>query len=98
MRIPKHIKIGGHRYKVNRIKGSGMGGADTGQKEIIIGPDGSFPESTLSETVLHEIIEIIAVNYDMALRQDHKELTALSEVLFGVMRDNKLDFSGAHKG
>lgn len=98
MKIPKHIKIGGHHYKVNRVKGCGMGGAETGQKEIIIGPDGSYPESTLSETLLHEIVELIANNYDMNLRNDHKELTTLSEVLFGVMRDNKLDFSKADKG
>ena len=92
MRIPESIKIGGHEYKVNRVEGTGMGGADYGQKIIIIGPDGSFPESTLSETVLHEIIELIANNYDLDLRKDHKELTTLSEVLFGVIRDNNLDF------
>jgi hypothetical protein len=93
MKIPKFIKIGGHRYKVNRVKGCGMGGADTGQKEIIVGPDGSFPESVLSETLLHEIIENIVVVYDMTLRDNHREITTLSEVLFGVLRDNNLDFS-----
>jgi len=50
------------------------------------------PETQVAETFLHEIIE--SLNYALELELKHPQIQALSSGLFGVMRNNRLDFGG----
>jgi hypothetical protein len=92
MKIPKKLKIGGHEIEVRRATTSRLAAFDLGIHEISISADGSFPESKLSEAFLHEIIEGIMVLNDLKCKDDHTEITTLSEALFAVIRNNDLDF------
>ena len=94
MEIPTKVKICGHEYSV-RFDKNLFATNDTGGKacanmlEITLA-DGDFPESRRAEVFLHEIIEMI--KYTLQADLDHKDLSAISEVLFAVIRDNDLDF------
>jgi len=91
MEIPKVVKIVGHEYEVvmtPRLFASDAtsGVCDTARHTITL--DENFAESHVAETLLHEIIE--GLNYHLELELDHRILSALSEGLFQVLRDNKL--------
>ena len=95
MEIPTKVKICGHEYNVRFDKNLfltesvGGGKACANMLEITLA-DGDFPESRRAEVFLHEIIEMI--KYTLQVDLDHKDLSAISEVLFAVIRDNNLDF------
>ncbi len=92
MKIPKTIKMGGHKIKVRQVDENELSntGDFHGWPQIIrIGVSGTT-ESGQAETLLHEILEAAKFKYNLDL--DHKDLTIISEVLFAVIRDNKIDF------
>lgn len=93
MKIPGEIKVGGHRIKISLADANAIdseGTYDYQFRNIRI-RGGDYSESTLAETLLHEILECIKHLYQLDL--SHKDLTAISEVLFGIIRVNNLDFS-----
>lgn len=86
MKIPKQLKIGGHKYKVLITK-TGLDSGDYGELEIEtntirINPD--LPQSNKESTLIHEILH--AVNTTL----DHELLDSLSEQIYQVLKDNKL--------
>lgn len=92
MKLPKKIKIGGHTIKIKQVKSDTLknhGSYDNWYKEIQINID-STTESTQAEALLHEIIEAIKGVNNLDL--DHKDLTVISENIFAVIRNNKIDF------
>ena len=87
------IKILGHEYDLiydpNWMKQENLQGSFRANAlKIII--DSSLPPSTQKEILLHESIE--AINYHLELKLEHHQISALSEVLFQIIRDNKLKF------
>jgi len=94
MKIPEKIKIGGHEIKIERVntKDIDSAGEFNGFYDVIrLRIDHDSVESCVAECFLHEIIEAIKMKNNLAI--DHTHLTVLSEGLFQVMRDNKLNFS-----
>lgn len=93
MNIPDKIKILGHGYDVRINQESRLGNGASGcvcSNMLRINMDPTVPESRQAETFLHEIFE--ALKFHLELDLEHKDLTALSEGLFAVLRDNELSF------
>lgn len=94
MEIPGRIVISGLECLVEEQEtenSSRYGQADLNKNKIIIFDiKGDCPESQQAATFLHEIIEVIDFHHSIGL--DHDKLTVLSQVLFGVIRGNWLDF------
>ena len=92
MEIPDKIKLGGHIVKIEKVskKDIDSGGEYNLYYDLIRVRTDDTPESSIAECFLHEIIEGIKYKYEIAL--DHANLTVLSEVLFQVIRENKLNF------
>jgi len=93
--IPDKVKILGHEYSVVKTSRVRQGRSTTGAccvnlLEIELEPEA--PESRRSETFLHEIFEAIICHLDIADKFDHTTMSGVSEVLFAVMRENKLNF------
>jgi hypothetical protein len=86
----KTIRILGHPYTVEYVDDwqDPLGCAKCESQLLQIKIDGSMPESRIEEALLHEIIE--AINYHLEIELEHNKLTAISEVLYGVIKDNKL--------
>lgn len=94
MRIPDNVKIMGHEYKVTLCREPMLGRGTAGSccaNLLKIDLDTLVPESRQAEALLHEIIE--ALKYHLELNIGHPDLSALSEGLFNVFRNNRLDFS-----
>lgn len=94
MNIPKKIKVGGHLITVKKVSGEDLadfGEYDNYYKLIRLRNDKGIPESAASEVFMHEIFECIIRQNNLSM--DHTHLTVLSEGLFQVIRDNKLDFT-----
>jgi hypothetical protein len=95
MIIPDKIKILGKQITVRKAPPSeieDVGDWDGAWHLIRIrhNNDPEYPEDKVSEAFLHEIIE--ALNDLLELKLKHRVRTALSEGLFQIIRDNKLDF------
>ena len=95
MEIPKGVKILGHKYSVEIkdrmfLRENNAGRACANTLEITLA--GGLPESRGAEAFLHEIIEML--KYTLQVDIKHEDLSALSEGLFSVIRDNRLDFRG----
>lgn len=94
MDIPRKLKILGHTYDINfdanmfRNEDTGGGKACANGLYITLADDS--PESRQAEIFLHEIIE--QLNFFLQLNLKHDVLSALSEGLFSVIRNNKLNF------
>ena len=92
MLIPNEIFIGGHSIEIKKV-GSDIlknpGHFDSWYHLIKINIDDA-KEDIQAEALLHEIIEAVSTIYNLGL--DHKDLTVLSEVLFAIIRNNKLNF------
>ncbi len=93
LKIPTKIKIGGHFLTIKKVKSNEL--RDSGQYDnwyhiISINGDGTT-ESRQAEVLLHEIVEAINFKYDLQIT--HQTISTLSEVLFSVLTDNKLDFT-----
>ena len=96
MEIPSKVKILGHEYlvcydeKIFMTENSGCAKACANTLEIKLSPQ--VPESRQAEAFMHEIFEMI--KYTLNIELEHSDLSAVSEILFAVIRDNKLDFRG----
>ena len=93
MEIPKKIKVGAHEITieiVDPIRSGNAGVYNIYSNLIMLENDADKPESNLSECFLHEIIECIKAKNNLEI--DHTHLTVLSESLFQVLRDNRLEF------
>ena len=105
MKIPKQIKIGAARYRV-QLEPDSFASYDEpdGKKENIgehitalmllrvatyVGQK-KIPEESLTDTVLHEILHGISRVYGIGLTEN--QVCGLSGGLMQVIRDNKLDF------
>jgi hypothetical protein len=95
MEIPETIKIGAHVFTVEMVQnlrnenGGGVCGMCNGAEcRIRINP--GYPQSTNEATLIHEVIE--AINYLYELGLEHQQITSLEEVLYQVLKENKLHF------
>lgn len=98
MKIPTKLLLGGHEIKVEFLKPQYIksnGEYSDYFRLIKLMVDWDIPESAISETLLHEIIEAIKSINNLEI--DHTHLTVLSECLFEVIRRNKLDFADNSK-
>ena len=95
MKIPEKLKIMGHEYVVSfdskLFMNENVGGGKACGNGLYIVLGGGMPESREAEVFLHEIIE--QVKYCLQVEISHEDLSALSEGLFAVLRDNGLSFS-----
>lgn len=98
MIIPDSIRIGGHDVTIEVINGNTRftkyGDYSKWDNRIRINSDGTV-ESTKAETFMHEIIEAIDTMNELGL--PHNAIASLSEGLFAVIRNNKLDFINSTK-
>lgn len=92
MILPQRIKVGGHSIEIKKVKSdiTHNPGHYTQWYHIIQINVDDTKEDIQAEALLHEIFEAIGNIYNLGL--DHKNITVLSEVLFAVIRDNKLTF------
>lgn len=90
MFIKNKVKIMGREYKLIERDtfepgSSGeMGAACIATGEILIRKD--MDEGAKNETLVHEIIELIIKNNELAY--DHKDITVLGNCIYGVFKDN----------
>lgn len=98
MKIPKTLKIGGKKIKVRvikKIKGNEnenvIGLWDVETYKITLQKNDTTPIGKVEECFLHEIIEAINGLYELKL--PHYKITLLSELLYQILKDNKLDFN-----
>ena len=96
MNIPSEVAFGGHVAKVRLLPnesmlGKGTGSYDTWSKRIALNADPDLPESVQSEAFFHELMEMVKNTLNLTL--SHEELTVLSESMFAIIRNNKLDFT-----
>lgn len=95
MNFPARIKVGGHDIRVELVDSSqidGKGTYDNYHNLIRLAIEPDMPEDNITECFLHEIFEVIRVKNNLSI--EHSHLTVLSECLFQVLRDNKLNFGG----
>ena len=93
MHIPKKIKLGGHIIKVKKVNFDEINspGEFIRYHQVIrLRQDKDIPEDQQEGTFLHEIIEAIVQFNKLDL--DHTHLTVLSESLYQVIKDNKIDW------
>ena len=93
MNIPNTIKVGGHTLKIERVhtKDINSDGEYNNFYNLIRLQIDDAPESLIAECLLHEVLECIRLKNNLNI--DHTHLTVLSENLFQILRDNKLDFA-----
>lgn len=102
MRIPKSVKIGGHRFKlygrttrhINKLlKSEGVKSVHIGfydpDKNVIYYPT-DVARSAVEVTLLHEILHAIEDAGDVKLGE--KKVGVLAEMLYQALHDNKLRF------
>lgn len=85
----KHIKIGGHKFKVKVDKSLTPEEGSPAhilpwKNEIHISP--YMAKSGAEEALLHEVIE--GINTRFQLKLNHPQITTLSESLYQVLKDN----------
>ena len=92
MKIPSTLKVGAHCFDVEKVTYKEIeeaGNYDPQYHRIQINVEAGLKTSH-DETFLHEIIE--AVNDIAEMNLEHKIINDLSQWLFTIMRDNKLNF------
>lgn len=97
IRVPKEIKVGGHTYKVTYRKFLGKDTGDRGvtahrRQKIEVDPDN--PYSQKNATLLHEILHLIEIVFNLDLRDEDTD--RISEGLYQVLSDSfgiKFDWS-----
>ena len=98
MKIPDQLKIGGHIVQVKLesdlpTMSGHMGDSWNAHNSIRICT--IYPESQQAETLLHEILHHLMNNLGNPYKEGiHTEqnVEALAQVMFQVLRDNKLNF------
>jgi hypothetical protein len=97
MKIPRTLKIGAKKMKVvvtksdNILDALQIGSWDGNRYIIELDNFSDAPIERLEECFLHEIIEAINGLYEMKLA--HWKINAMGEILYQVIKDNKLDFT-----
>jgi hypothetical protein len=88
MNIPEKVKIGGHIYTINNVKGFELDGcgADINVATQIIRICQDSPQDRRESSFLHEIIEAIDSNFELKL--EHPIIQCLEETLYQVIVDN----------
>ena len=92
MKIPKTLMMGGHEIAVEKVDNDAINAAGdwaAWAHRIRINTEGTT-EDKQAEVFLHEILE--AIKYLSGMKLSHQNLTVFSEMLFGVIRQNKLTF------
>lgn len=87
MKIPDKLKIGGHIYKIIKVKGQKLKteeGAFLNREKNEITFDISMPQTQIEENLIHEIFH--GLNSTMS----HEFLDSLAAQLFQVLKDNDL--------
>lgn len=108
MRIPGKLKIGGHLYDVLypyhfTERGDIKGQHDCDMKQIRLDDKDGYcheerPESSIAVTFLHEILHAcddLSGHHIFNGEQGEKVIEGISEMLFQILRDNKLRFDEA---
>lgn len=96
MKIPECLKVSGHEIRVEFSDTShirGQGEFNHYHNLIRLESEEDTPEDNLAESFLHEIIECIKAKNNLTI--EHTDLSVLSESLFQVLRDNRLNFHNA---
>lgn len=102
MKIPKKVKIGGFIYKIIRKKefaGSDAGFSGTAkhnQTEIELSRSHKgelYNAQKIEECFMHEIVHCVDVVYN-GQKFDEDTVDRLSQGLYQVLKDNKLNFGG----
>lgn len=103
LHLPETLKIAGHEYRVVfpyhfMERGDLDGQHDGGMKEIRVDDRDGFcheprPESAVLVTFLHEILHACDdISGHKIFRDNERAIEGISEVLFQVLRDNRLKF------
>jgi len=93
MIFPQNIKVGAHNIRVKIVDHENI--EDFGEynhytRLIRLKEDNGIPEDAMAECFLHELFEVLDKLNNLNL--NHVALTVLSEGIFQIIRDNKLDF------
>lgn len=97
MKIPKTLKIGGHRVEIlqkTELQSTYIGLAHYATNKIELRTefdDEQIPESRITETFLHEVLHFISDNSGLGLKEN--QINGLACQLLQVIRENKLDFA-----
>lgn len=94
MLIPKRLKVLAHIYTISETVEPQLGRGTSGlccANLLKIELDSSVPKSRKEEAFLHEIIE--ALKFHLDIKIEHEDLSALSEGIYTVIRDNGLNFN-----
>ena len=97
VRIPRTLKIGGKKIRVivnrsdNIFDAQAVGTWDGNRYVIELDKFDEAPIERVEECFLHEIIEAINCMHEMKLA--HWKINTMSEILFQIIKDNKLDFT-----
>jgi len=97
MKIPRTLKIGGKKIKINivntkvALKVQSVGEWDAHYYTIELDNLTDAPVERMEECFLHEIMEAIDGFYELKLA--HWKINLLGEVLYQIIKDNKLDFN-----
>lgn len=102
MRLPKRLRVSGHEYSVLfpfkfKERTDIWGQCDSAMKEIRISQEdscgNSVTDSHVMVTFFHEMLHAIdfATGHEVFVGEEgEKKITAISECLWQVLRDNKL--------
>jgi len=86
--LPQKLKVGGLEYTIEldpKLLEHGI--VDFVAKTISLAMN---DQDRIEQTLLHEILEIINCEYELAL--DHMKISILENVLYQVLKDNKIKF------
>lgn len=98
MKIPKTIKIAGHKYAVKHVRAIERGRFRAQirlERQVFIfaqhGFHDLYSESSKAQDVLHEILHGIDIHF-VKQKLSESTITQLATGIFQVIRDNDLDF------
>lgn len=97
MNIPKKLKVGGHTYTVNIVKGdnalcSPQYLGRTSHNKNTIDLEEEIPDSKREEVFLHEILHICfdQGGIDREYKEEEYLVNTLSNQLYSILKDNKI--------
>lgn len=76
-------------FKEPSLSSNDWGSFKLGRGTIEI--DNTLPQDVKEETVLHEVLE--AIDICAELKMEHRAITAMSAILYGIFKDNGSDIS-----
>ena len=98
MKLPRSLKIDGEKWKVKKVKPSGLDDNYIGRANFpnhFIAVDTTIAPDRQAGVMLHELIHVVSSNRGMGLKEHQVE--SLANGLFAVIRDNDLDFTKGGK-